>query len=66
MGTRGRQRNEDLPRLLRREEVAEILGVSPQHVSNLTRQGIIKGVRLGKSIRYAPDDLVEAIRACKG
>ena len=46
-----------MEQLLRREDVATKLQCSPAHISNLTKRGVIRAIRLGKSVRYHPDDI---------
>lgn len=47
------------PLLLRREDAAKLLAISPRLLWSLTRRGEIPHVRLAKSVRYS----VEALRA---
>ena len=56
-----RENNEAHYRLLRREEVARLLGVSPAHVSALRARGLIKGIKLGKSLRFRLEDIERAV-----
>ena len=44
-------------KLLKANEVAEILGVSRSFAYQLMRRGQITSVRIGRSIRVRPDDL---------
>ena len=50
-----------IPRLLLRpDEAAAACGLSPRALWQLTRDGAIPAVRLGKLVRYAPDVLRRA------
>jgi excisionase family DNA binding protein len=44
-------------RLLRKREVAELLGVSTRTVSRLAERGEIDVVRIGRGARYRADDV---------
>jgi len=46
-----------LNRLLKPEEVAEKLGVSPQTVRKWLAKGYLKGIRVGKLWRVSEEDL---------
>ena len=48
-------------RLLRQQEAAELLSISRRHLSALVRHHGLPCVRLGKAVRFAPDDLVAFI-----
>jgi excisionase family DNA binding protein len=52
-----------LPRLLRAEEVAEQLGLSRLRVWELSRQGLIPTVKIGRSYRYDPQAVREWLDA---
>ena len=49
-------------RLRTRKEVAEMLGISLVTLSSWTKEGIIKAVRIGNSIRYKIEDVEQALR----
>ena len=56
--------NPEIPKiekLLKGNEVARLLNVSPSFASLLMQTGHIPTVRLGRSIRVRPQDLVEYI-----
>lgn len=48
--------------LLDATAVAGVLGVSKQRVYALSRLGLLRAVRLGRQIRFAPEALAEFIR----
>lgn len=54
-----------LPKLLKPKEAAEVLSVSERTLWNLTRNEEIPAVRIGRSVRYDPDDLREWIERRK-
>jgi excisionase family DNA binding protein len=45
-------------RLLRQSEVAALFGVSTRTVRRWARQGLIRAVRLGGTVRYLPGDML--------
>jgi excisionase family DNA binding protein len=52
-------------KLLKPVEAAEFLAICPRKLHELTKQGEIKCVRMGRSLRYDPDDLRDYIERCK-
>jgi excisionase family DNA binding protein len=48
-----RERGEELAALLKQAEAARILAVSERTLWQLTKQGKIECVRVGRSVRYA-------------
>ena len=50
-------------RILRPEEVAEILRLSKPRIYQLAEEGKIASIRIGKSIRFQWDDVQVFIRA---
>jgi excisionase family DNA binding protein len=50
-------------RLLRPEEAADLLGVSPRLVSDMARRGDLPHVRVGRFPRFRRQDLDEWIEA---
>ncbi len=48
-------------KLLTVEEVAEMLGMSRERVYQLTREGIIPVVKIGRSLKYSEKALIEWI-----
>lgn len=58
-------RPRNLPsKILKAEEVAEILGTSASFVYALMRRGELPVVRLGRSVRVRPEDLEAFINNC--
>ncbi len=58
-----------LERLLRRREVAELLGVSVRTVNRLAERGELEVVRIGRGARFHADDvraLIERSREERG
>ncbi len=53
------------PLLLRPPEAARVLAISERTLWQLTRDGVIPCVRIGRSVRYDPRDLVEWIQKRK-
>ena len=54
----------DPPRLLlKAKDAATALAISPRKLWELTNTGDVRCVRIGKSVRYAVDDLREFIAA---
>ena len=45
------------PELYRVHQVAEILSMSSSMVRNLTSRGVLPCRRIGRMVRYAPEDL---------
>ena len=43
--------------LLRRKEVAKVLRLSLRQVSRLTKRGDLRVVRIGRAVRYDPEDV---------
>ena len=48
--------------LITEAEQARILRISPHHLINLRRRRLVPHVRLGKSVRYNPDEVAKAMR----
>ncbi len=56
------ENNADPPALMRREQVAEYLGVTPATVTAWTTQGLLPRAKLGhKTVRYRAEDVLEFI-----
>ena len=51
-----------IPRLLRRAEVASLLGVSDRTLRKLHKAGMLKALRIGGSYRYHPEDIIRLTR----
>jgi len=51
--------------LLRPREAADVLAISPRKLWELTNRGEIPCIRIGRSVRYDPDDLKKWIDANK-
>lgn len=49
--------------LLTRQQVADLLAVSPRTVFSLTDRGELPAVRLGGAVRYSPSDIDRFVRA---
>lgn len=47
--------------LLNPDEAAAHLQVSPRHLFNLRKRGLIKFVKVGKLVRFRPQDIQDAI-----
>jgi excisionase family DNA binding protein len=54
---------QDPPRLLRRPEVAEQLGVSSRTLDRLVRAGILPVVYIDRRPRYVAEDVEQLIRS---
>jgi excisionase family DNA binding protein len=54
---------QDTPRLLRRSEVADLLGVSRRTVDRLVRAGALPVVYLDRRPRYVATDVAALVRA---
>lgn len=52
-----------LDRLLTPQEAAEVLSVSPRLVSDMARRGELPAVRVGRYVRFRPEDLAQWIEA---
>ena len=50
---------------LTRKQVAEMLGISLVTLSSWTKEGIIKAVRIGNSVRYKMEDVEQALQDIK-
>lgn len=46
-----------LTKLLKSEEIAQLLGVSKSFAYKLIRQGMVPSVRMGRSVRVRQEDL---------
>lgn len=55
------ERSESPKLLLTAREAAASLSISERSLWSLTNQGILRCVRIGRSVRYAVDDLREFI-----
>jgi hypothetical protein len=53
------------PMLLRREEAARVLGVSPRLFDDLVLAGLISKVKVGGVVAFDPDDLRAFVRQAK-
>lgn len=43
-------------------EAAESIGISPQQLANLRRDGLVEYVQLGRRVLYQPRGLVELLK----
>lgn len=57
--------NDYQKRLLKVSAAATVLNVSRAHLYNLINCGILPVVRLGRSVRIDPDDLLKLIQRSK-
>jgi excisionase family DNA binding protein len=48
--------------LLNSRQAAKALGISERTLATYTKSGLLPVVRIGRSVRYSPDDLREWIR----
>jgi predicted DNA-binding transcriptional regulator AlpA len=53
----------DIPRLLRRVQVADLLGVSPRTLDRIVRAGELPVVRIDRMPRFCPEDVRALIRS---
>ena len=51
--------------LLSAREAAEALAISERTLWSLTKRGEVRCVRIGRSVRYSPDDLADFIARSK-
>lgn len=54
------------PLLLKANEAAALLNISPRTLWQYTNSGELRSVRIGRSVRYAPADLEAFITSRKG
>lgn len=52
-----------LPEVATKDELAAFLKVSRRHVTNLTRNGIVPSIKLGRSVRYSRASVMIALAA---
>ena len=52
--------------LLTVEEIGARLGLSAEVVRALAKSGKIPSFRIGRSLRFSPDDLATFIHSCRG
>jgi excisionase family DNA binding protein len=50
-------------RLLDAAEVAQVLGISVRRVYAIRDQGLIHAIKIGRSLRFAPSDLMDLLEA---
>ena len=58
-------RSDEIPGLLRSDEAARLLAISPRKLWTLADDGEIPVVRIGRSVRYDPADLQDYIERQK-
>ena len=64
-GTGESPRRSSIPSpLLKREEVAELLNVSLRHLDTLVASGEIIPVRIGRAVRFKPEEIQSFIDDC--
>lgn len=49
--------------VLNKDETAAVLGVTPDTIENLHRTGQLRGVKVGKHLRWRPRDIVRFVDA---
>ena len=49
-------------RMLTRKQVCEMLGISLPTLHSWTKEGILKGIRIGNAIRYHAEDIKAAMQ----
>ena len=54
------------PLMMTREEVAAVLQVPADTVTNLHRERKLRGVRIGKHLRWRPNDLRDFVERLQG
>lgn len=52
--------------LLKALDAAKALAISPRKLWGLTQNGEVKCIRIGRSVRYAPEDLMAFIATKRG
>jgi len=57
---------DQLPFILTKKGLAEVLQCTERHVDNLSRRGVLPSVRLGRSIRFRRDAVIASIRRLEG
>ena len=65
MGNKNNNNMIKLPLLLKSQEAAETLAISPRKLWELTNCGEIPCVRIGRAVRYSVEDLQQWIRGKK-
>ncbi len=55
-------KNEDLPKLITRHDLADYLGVSPRTLRNYELSGKLKSLRIGKKKYYVKEDIKQLVR----
>ncbi len=53
-------------RLLRAQEAAEQLAISQRKLWEITNTGELKSIKIGRAVRYHPDDLADFIAKHRG
>ena len=52
------------PLLVSRAALSKITSISPRHLANLSRVGILPSIKLGhRCVRYSPTDCIAALKA---
>jgi excisionase family DNA binding protein len=54
------------PLLVKPQEAAAILSISPRKLARITREGGLRAVKIGRCVRYDPADLADWIARQKG
>jgi excisionase family DNA binding protein len=55
-----------LPFVATKAELAEIFRCSIKHIEHLTARGLLKSIRLGRSVRYRRDSVIRALEQLEG
>ena len=56
----------DLPEVLTTSEVAALLRVTPRHIHSLTGRGMLKPVRLGRTVRFLRRSVMATLGKLEG
>jgi len=52
------------PLLVSRAALSKLTNISPRHIANLSRVGILPSIKLGhRCVRYSPADCIAALKA---
>lgn len=51
-----------MKKLLTSSEMAEVLSITTRHLFDLTKEGKIKSIRIGASVRYDMDDVLNDVK----
>jgi hypothetical protein len=65
-GTLPNPHGKQLPFVATKAELAEVFRCSIKHIEHLTARGLLKPIRLGRSVRYRRDSVVRALEQLEG